>query len=303
MCALPGGILNDLWGFELFSAARSAGHNIMLTGEMGNHTMSYDGWGLFTELLLNFRWARLLAEIGSSGYRWQRHVRQQVIAPLIPFRFFRKYKQWRRGRNPPWHNYAIIRPEFAAEMNVIDRADHGFMPFDAPPSRRRKHRRLNLCLGLHEDAEMLAKIRAGFSLDLRMPAYDRRIVEFCIGIPEDQFLRHGRDRWLIRRAMEGRLPECVLNQKKSGAQAADWYRRLTRSRTAIIEDVNRLAENPDVGSILDMERLRTILASWPVQQPPEYTSEEANLLAIADAIGTAYFIESLTGRNLAATAG
>jgi asparagine synthase (glutamine-hydrolysing) len=103
--------------------------------------------------------------------------------------------------------------------------------------------------------------------------------------------------------MEGRLPECVLNQKKSGAQAADWYQRLTRSRTAIVEEVNRLADNPDVGSILDMERLKTILASWPVQQPPEYTTEEANLLAIADAIGTAYFIESLTGRNLAAAAG
>ena len=47
---LPGGILNCLWGIDIFAAARSAGHNVMLGGDMGNITMSYNGWGLFPEL-------------------------------------------------------------------------------------------------------------------------------------------------------------------------------------------------------------------------------------------------------------
>ena len=33
---LPGATLNGLWGFDIFAAARSAGHNVMLAGEMGN---------------------------------------------------------------------------------------------------------------------------------------------------------------------------------------------------------------------------------------------------------------------------
>src|SRR5262249_19573535 len=37
---LPGGTLNGLWAFDIFAAARSAGHNVMLTGEWGNLTMS-----------------------------------------------------------------------------------------------------------------------------------------------------------------------------------------------------------------------------------------------------------------------
>ena len=125
------------------------------------------------------------------------------------------------------------------------------------------------------------------------------MVEFCIGIPEDQYLRKGRDRWLIRRAMEGRLPDIVLNQKKCGAQAADWYPRLTRERNHIAEEVKRLAENPEVASILDMQRLNAILDSWPDRQPPEYTPEENHLLAVPDALGTAYFIENVTGANYA----
>src|SRR5262249_37061034 len=47
-----GGILNGLWVMDILAAARSAGHNVMLVGEMGNFTMSYHGRALFTELLL-----------------------------------------------------------------------------------------------------------------------------------------------------------------------------------------------------------------------------------------------------------
>ena len=140
---LPGATLNDLWGFDIFAAAGSAGHNVILTGEMGNITMSYEGWGVFTELLLTGRWLRLIAEIRSSGYRWRRHVRQQVVGPLIPGHLFRRYKQWRSGGNPPWHSYSLIRPEFAARSRVIDRAAGGYIPFDAPRTRNWRLGRIN----------------------------------------------------------------------------------------------------------------------------------------------------------------
>jgi asparagine synthase (glutamine-hydrolysing) len=140
-------------------------------------------------------------------------------------------------------------------------------------------------------------VRARFHLDIRTPAFDRRLFEFCLGIPHDQYLRDGRDRWLIRRAMEGRLPDAVLNQKKCGAQAADWYPRLTRELNHIAEEVKRLAYNREVAEILDIQRLTAILDNWPHSQPAEYTAEEKHLLAIPDALAAAYFIENVTGRN------
>ena len=297
MTALPGGTLNALWGFDMFAAARSAGHNVMLAGDLGNLTMSYDGGGLFTELLLTGHWLRLFAEISSSGYQWRRHVRQKLIGPLIPAPLFRRYKQWRRGGNPPWYHYSLVRSEFAAQCGVIDRAARENMPFDAPFRRDWKLDRSIRLRSNWEMADWYAKLRARFSLDIRSPACDRRLVEFCLGIPEDQYLREGRDRWLIRRAMEGRLPDIVVNQKKCGAQAADWFPRLTRARHRIAEEVKRLAENPEVASILDMQRLSAILDNWPDSQPSEYTPEEKHLLAVPDALGTAYFIEDMTGTN------
>jgi asparagine synthase (glutamine-hydrolysing) len=294
---LPGGTLNCLWATEMFAAARSAGHNVMLGGDMGNVTMSYHGLGLFTELVLRGRWLRLCAEIRSSADRWRDRIRNQIIAPFIPAPLFRRYKQWRRGGRPPWHDFSLICPEFAAQSGVIDRAAREHLPFDAPPVRDWRRVRINDFQDYCETADWFAKVRANFRVDIRTPAFDRRLVEFCIGIPQDQYFRKGRDRWLIRRAMRGRLPDSIRTNKKGGAQAADWYPRLTRERHHIMDEVKRLAKNADVASMLDMKRLATILDNWPNQQPAEYTAEEKHLLAIPDALGAAYFIEALSGAN------
>jgi len=220
-----------------------------------------------------------------------------VIRPLIPAPVFRRYKRWRRGQNPPWHSFSVIRPEFAAQCKVMDRAASEDEHFDSPPIRDPRLARIRDFRIYCESADWYAKVRASFRLDIRTPAFDRRLVEFCVGIPLNQYLREGRDRWLIRRAMAGRLPDMVLNQKKFGAQAADWYPRLARERNHIAEEVKRLAENPEVASVLDMQRLHAILDSWPDRQPAEFTPEENLMLGLPDTLGAAYFIKNLTAAN------
>ena len=207
------------------------------------------------------------------------------------------YKQWRRGGKPPWHGFSLIHPEFAARSGVVARAARENQPFDAPLPRENRLGRVNDFRCYNETADWYAKLRAGFGIDTRTPAFDRRLVEFCIGIPEDQYLHKGCDRWLIRRAMKGRLPETVLYKKKYGVQAADWYPRLTRERNRIAEKVKRLAENGDVASMIDLRRMSAILDDWPECEPPEYSPEQGILLAIPQALGAAYFIEDVTGAN------
>jgi asparagine synthase (glutamine-hydrolysing) len=292
-----GNILNGLWMMDILGAARSAGHDVMLGGEMGNITMSYNGYGLFVELLLTGRWSRLFRELSSSGYRWKSILRQHVLLPIVPAPLFRRYKKWRQAGNPLWYHYSAIHPEFAARSRVVDRAAQEYLPLDAPPRRDAKLGRINDFHCYCETADWLAHIRAGFGVDLRMPAFDRRLVEFCIGIPEDQYFRKGCDRWLIRRAMQGRLPPVVLYNKKRGAQAADWYPRMTRERHHIAEEVRRLTLNVDVAALVDLKRLAAILDAWPEREPPEYSLETGINMAIPNAMGAAYFIENVTGAN------
>jgi len=292
-----GSILNGLWMMDILGAARSAGHDVLLGGEMGNITMSYDGYGLFTELLLTGRWLRLFRELSSSSYRWKFLLRNRIIAPFVPAPLFRRYKQWRRGGKPPWYHLGAINPEFAARSGVVGRAAREYLPFDVQPLRDQRLVRIADFNCYCESADWLAKLRAGFGIDFRTPAYDRRLVELCIGIPEDQYYRKGRNRWLIRRAMKGRLPDVVLYNNSSGAQAADWYPRLTRERNNIAEEVKRLAANVEVASIVDLQRLTAILDAWPEREPPEYDQEKRILMTIPNALAAAYFVENVTGAN------
>jgi len=279
---------------DILAEARSAGHHVMLTGEMGNLTMSYDGFQLLAELLLTGRWWRLFSEITSSGNRWKYMLRSQTIAPIIPASLFRHYKQWRRGRRPPWHGFSAIHPEFAARSGVVARAAREYLPFDTPPPRDGRLARIHSFNSYCETADWFAKLRANFGIDLRTPAFDRRLVEFCIGIPQDQYLRKGRDRWLIRRAMQGRLPDAVLSNKKNGFQSADWFVRLSRERHQIAAELKRLAENSDVASIIDLQRLMAIL-----EDRPGHGAQKVPILA--NALGAAYFIESAQHRGKYAT--
>jgi asparagine synthase (glutamine-hydrolysing) len=293
-----GGVVNGLWTIDILAAARSAGHSVMLSGEMGDHTMSYSGYPLLGELLRKGRWWRLFLEIRSSGFRWKRMIRQHTIAANVPEPIFRWYKYWRRGGLPPWHDSSAIHPKFAAQSGVVDRAAREYLPFDQPPAREGRLHRIRAFNSYSETADWFARLRASFGIDVRTPAFDRRIVEFCIGIPHDQFLRRGNDRWLMRRAMKGQLPEVILEKKKWGAQAPDWFRRLSRERDHIRAEVNRLAENSEVASIIDLEKLTTILDYWPDREP-EYHSQEsyAAFLTIPQALGAAAFIENVTGTN------
>jgi hypothetical protein len=97
--------------------------------------------------------------------------------------------------------------------------------------------------------------------------------------------------------MQGRLPESVLYKKKIGVQAADWYPRLTRERNRIAEKVKRLAENREVASMIDLQRMSAILDDWPQCEPAEYSLEQDILHTIPQALGAANFIEGVTGAN------
>ncbi len=54
------------------------------------------------------------------------------------------------------------------------------------------------------------------SLEARVPLLDHRLVEFALNLPARLKLNGGRTKALLRRAMQGRLPEAILNRSKQG---------------------------------------------------------------------------------------
>jgi len=49
-------------------------------------------------------------------------------------------------------------------------------------------------------------------IEARHPFHDRRLIELTLALPPDQFLRLGQNKFILRQAMKGLLPEPVLQR-------------------------------------------------------------------------------------------
>jgi asparagine synthase (glutamine-hydrolysing) len=125
----------------------------------------------------------------------------------------------------------------------------------------------------------LQQTGAGFALDIRDPTIDRRVMEFCLAIPDDQYVRGGNQRFLIRRAMAGMLPPSVLLNRQRGLQASDLGVRLRQNAPQIqaalqrIETQSRLARD-----ILDLQKMGNVLASLEQGVNPTHSQRAHTML-------------------------
>ncbi len=53
----------------------------------------------------------------------------------------------------------------------------------------------------------------GHSLESRLPFLDYRVMELGVALPDALKLRSGRGKWIVREAMDGRLPETIRNPR------------------------------------------------------------------------------------------
>jgi hypothetical protein len=99
--------------------------------------------------------------------------------------------------------------------------------------------------------------------------------------------------------MYGRLPKTILASHKTGTAASDWFPRMTRARADLRAAIDRLSRSRDVASIIDTGLLKNTIDAWPDSEPLQ-NSAQAFLMSfhLPQAIGTAMFIQSVTGSNL-----
>jgi len=113
-----------------------------------------------------------------------------------------------------------------------------------------------------DNAEHSAAANAA-GLEQRDPTADRRLAEFCLAVPESQYLRDGQHGWLLRRLMGGVLPPEIMQARTRGLQAADWYVGAGQALPRLREDLARLRDNGSAGDYLDLRALGQALDDWP----------------------------------------
>jgi asparagine synthase (glutamine-hydrolysing) len=74
--------------------------------------------------------------------------------------------------------------------------------------------------------ELDERSAAALGVELRHPLYDRRIVEFGLGLPDDLRWRGARMKWIVREAMRGLLPPALAERYTKAEFSEPWVHAL-----------------------------------------------------------------------------
>lgn len=264
-------IENTFWIDSILAAAQERNIGVVLHGGAGNVTIS---WGDFPPYLLSLlragQWRRFYRESRAVA----RRCRQPHRALLILFRSLLPgslQKILNRLENSNWgkdiQDLSPISPDFARQAAVRER----FRRFGYDPllinrmdslETRLKHLRPDYFshLGVITTKQCLA-----YRTALRDPTMDKRVIEFCLSLPENQYVRNGWDRFLIRRAMTGILPDMVRqNATVRGKQNADMAQRLQPCWPELAAEIKNIGMLEAEQKYLDVARIQEKLAKYSV---------------------------------------
>jgi asparagine synthase (glutamine-hydrolysing) len=193
-------------------------------------------------------------------------------------------------------DYSAIHPRRLAELDIAARAKARDLDLAYRPRKNGFEARL-WALQRVDPGNYYKGGLAGWQLDHRDPTADVRLIEFCLAMPTEQFLRDGLPRALARRTLADRLPKQVLEEPRRGLQLADWHEDLTAARDGVADEIDRLEACEAASKALDLPRLRRLTKNWPsdgwerdeVRMPYRY--------ALVRGISAGHFLRRATGSN------
>ena len=258
-------LCNQQWVSTINDAARRRGCGILLTGQMGNMTISYSGMEWLAELAGSGRWLRLLREsralVRADRITWRRAAAIS-LAPWMPGPMWRLLRRALGGTADELAGVSAISAQQRRASDVDARAKAIGMGLPFRPGRDPWTTRIAVLR--HADPGNYGKgVLGGWGLDVRDPTADRRVVEFCLSVPAEQYLRDGQPASLAARAFADRLPAAVLQGRRKGLQAADWHVALAEDRATLRDEIARFAELPSAARLLDLSRLDALEERWP----------------------------------------
>jgi asparagine synthase (glutamine-hydrolysing) len=286
------------WMMAIPRVARTQNRRVLLGGQLGNYTISWNGW---SQVFDHARRGRLMTAYrqwkhfyeASSMSRWT-SVRALFLEPMISAdSAFRSHR--RRKEAPPWARHAAIRADFATESRLESRAravGHDFVYLN------RAGERAGGLVPCDYLGDWNAALKGASGVEIRDPTADLDVIGYTFGVPSEQYLAEGVDRSLVRRAMSGLLPSTVLNNRLKGLQAADWYEKFEKHLSHHASGLTDIATSSSlVRKLVDVERLQRALATWPIDGWHRTSINNEYHFALSRGISMSRFIYWFEGAN------
>lgn len=307
------------WG--MYEAAQQNGVRVLLDGFDGDSVVSH-GFLRLTGLARARNWSALEAEVRASSAVHAKPVglllEEYVLPRLGELAASGRFLEWWRLAREMRRRFRVsrldllrdhgTRPAFASLRSALSPAldeDAAFassflqptladalrrhcMAADRDARRRpipteREAHGLGLAQPLYQlTLETADKSAAAFGVEPRYPFFDRRLIEFCMGVPDDQKFRDGWPRRLLRKGMQGVLPPEIQWRATKANLGPNFYHRF---RAADI-DVLAASNTSKLARYVRSDTMQRTLERYRAAAPSDRMTREALTLFRVGVLGT-----------------
>jgi asparagine synthase (glutamine-hydrolysing) len=298
--------------WSMYRAARDAGVGVFLDGFDGDSAVSH-GFARLNGLLQRGEWETFETEVralatrrrvapasilshfgfpqldelarGGRWIEWTQTARQLTRRFDLPWRstfvdfalrpatpaFVRNVHRALRGIKEPTES--LLTPEMRGVLRESEYS-RAAASADVTRSEREMHAEGISQPAYQSTLELADQCATAFGVEPRYPFFDRRLIEFCLSLPDSQKLAGGWPRSVFRRAMEGTLPPEIQWRSDKGNLSPNFHRAL-RAAPVTRTDV---ADDSPLAAYVDMNGLRQMRARYCAEPTTLGRSAEGHAL-------------------------
>ena len=253
---------------------RSNDCNVLLDGQTGNYSISFGDFDTyFATQLLRFRYREMHRAIVKLA-RF-RNLKAANIYKYIMKRILKDSLAILQQQRSRWYPKNIIKGiepllikrnkmvrDILKQMRSLQLGEHSvtLMPIEF------NKRLISSGILFSHSAIAEAKLSLAYGITKRDPTKDKRVLEYCLSVPIEQWVRDGVERSLIRRSLADLLPRSIIaNHRYRGAQAPDWLQRMRCERESIIAEMNQMQHHALELDIINLDTINRLMETYSLE--------------------------------------
>lgn len=269
------GGFNRLWVDKAIELAQANNVNVFLLGQNGDNTISWEAKAYYSGLIKQGRCIKAYEELRAlskfSKKPMKLLMKKHILLPFLPRYLLNHLYPKISGFNQ--NNSLLINPKHHA---FIANDQSNRLPFRLDTQGCRQWRWQRIGLGQHC---LYTDYLSGFGIEFRDPTADKRLIEFCLQLPESINMVNGLPKNVIRQSTIDLLPDKIRLRNNKGPQSQDCFIVLSKMGKSITDEIQLLSQSETVKHMINLNYLNHLAKTdWTSHQNIRKKMYQSNLL-------------------------
>ncbi|HEX3918877.1 MAG TPA: asparagine synthase-related protein [Caulobacteraceae bacterium] len=278
----------------LYDAIKAGGARIVMDGFGGDYTVNPRASNGLARLFVRGRWRRFFTEFAAVKRRFHlgalRTLVRHVLSPALLGWLTRARVNHANGLRAFGRTMPLSKAVIGAQGRSRSRLAINSMDDPREIMLRALH-------GQQNAPAIAGSIPAAWhGLEFTQPFHDKRVVEFGLAIPEDLYLKDGKERWLARTALADLYPPEFQDRMPGNDDLGpDFLVMAKRVEPRVLAEIERMEKAGKLTKYFDFPRMRKMLTRRGLEDHNsgnEYDTRQAQLAFLY-----ARYIEWFRGDN------